>query len=616
MGVTVRRGHRKSAPAQHPLHCILAGWDALYQYTADLLTLEFCRPACVHSFPELMRVSTLLRPEAWGAALAAHPDRAFADYVCRGLREGFRTGFDRRHPLRSTTRNMPSTELHPEHITEYLAKELERGRMIGPLPLSWRPHLHINRFGLIPKGHNTGKFRLITDLSFPKGASVNDGIDPELATLSYITVDHVAEVVQRLGEGALLAKMDVEAAYRLIPVHPQDRVLQGMEWKGAVYIDPQLPFGLRSAPKIFNAVADALCWCLQQAGIRSVHHYLDDYIIVAPPASNECLQSVQILGQVCSALGVPMAPNKQEGPTTCLVFLGIQIDTVAGELRLPEDKLQRLQALLQKWGARRACQRRELESLVGLLNHACKVVRPGRSFLRRLLDLLHGTEGRPQGNSWIRLSQSCQADIAWWAEFVGSWNGVSFLRPTHSLPEREVTSDASGAWGCGAWHGSAWFQLPLDERAANLSIAAKELVPIVLACAAWGRDWQACRVRCRCDNQVVVAALGSRSSRDPGVMHLLRCLVFVEAQLSCHLVGDYIDTHANHLADDLSRNRLLSFLSKVPWADKHPSPFPGELLDLLLDPNANWVSPLWRRRFSATFNQGWQPPPTGHTGQQ
>ena len=115
-------------------------------------------------------------------------------------------------------------------IADCIAKELGKGRMIDPLPTLWRPLLHVNRFGLIPKGHNNGKFRLITDLSFPHGASVNDGISSDLVSLSYISVDDVAEIVQELGRGALLAKMDIEAAYWLIPVHPQDRILQGMVW--------------------------------------------------------------------------------------------------------------------------------------------------------------------------------------------------------------------------------------------------------------------------------------------------------------------------------------------------------------------------------------------------
>ena len=102
--------------------------------------------------------------------------------------------------------------------------------------------------------------------------------------------------------------------------------------------------------------------------------YLDVYIIVSPPNSSECARAVEILGQTCAQLGVPMAANKNEGPVTSLVFLGIVIDTVAGELRLPDDKLQRLRSLLQTWVSRRACRRRELESLIGILKHACKVV--------------------------------------------------------------------------------------------------------------------------------------------------------------------------------------------------------------------------------------------------
>ena len=84
------------------------------------------------------------------------------------------------------------------------------------------PPIHINRFGVIPKGHNTGKWMLITDLSFPPNHSVNDGIDPSLCSLSYISVDQVADIATQYGRGALLAKVDIESAYRLIPVHPQE----------------------------------------------------------------------------------------------------------------------------------------------------------------------------------------------------------------------------------------------------------------------------------------------------------------------------------------------------------------------------------------------------------
>ena len=95
-----------------------------------------------------------------------------------------------------------------------------------------------------------------------------------------------------------------------------------------------------------------------------------------------------MLREVCGELGVPLASHKCEGTTTRLTFLGIEIDTTRGLLRLPAEKLGRLRSLLQEWGDRKVCVRRELESLIGILNHACKVIRPGRSFLRRMIDLL------------------------------------------------------------------------------------------------------------------------------------------------------------------------------------------------------------------------------------
>ena len=165
------------------------GWDVQYPYTADLMLLNFCSPPHGCAIPELEQVSTPLRPDSWEASLAAHPDRAYVQYICQGLREGFRVGFH------------SDQQLSPSISVVSLLK----AACWAPSRLLER-HLHINRFGLIPKGHNTGKYRLITDLSHPRGSSVNDGIDHALTSLTYITVDSVMQVVQQLGKGSLLAK--------------------------------------------------------------------------------------------------------------------------------------------------------------------------------------------------------------------------------------------------------------------------------------------------------------------------------------------------------------------------------------------------------------------------
>ena len=64
----------------------------------------------------------------------------------------------------------------------------------------------------------------------------NNAIDPEMSSLTYIKVDDVANQAAQMGKWTLMAKMDVEAAYRIIPIHPDDRHL-GIYWDGQVYMD-------------------------------------------------------------------------------------------------------------------------------------------------------------------------------------------------------------------------------------------------------------------------------------------------------------------------------------------------------------------------------------------
>lgn len=113
--------------------------------------------------------------------------------------------------------------------------------------------------------------------------------------------------------------------------------------------------------------------------------------------------------------------------------------------------------------------------------------------------------------------------------FAQSWNGVFYLPPPPQLVSIEMASDASGAWGCGAWCGQSWFQIGWNKQALDLQIAVKELIPIVVAAATWGKQWYRMRVICHCDNQAVKACLRSRTSKQDYIMHLLRCLVFFEA---------------------------------------------------------------------------------------
>ena len=160
-----------------------------------LLWLDSCRRLAAHPLTEhLSIVASPLsaRLPVWRARLATYPDQRFATYILQGLEQGFPVGFNYTHPLTASHRNMVSATQHPEVVKRYIAGERAEGRFIGPLTQEAAQGLHVSQIGVIPKGRVPGKWRLITDLSFPEGSSVNNGIDPALCSLQCTSVEKVA----------------------------------------------------------------------------------------------------------------------------------------------------------------------------------------------------------------------------------------------------------------------------------------------------------------------------------------------------------------------------------------------------------------------------------------
>ena len=134
---------------------------------------------------------------------------------------------------------------HPEVIDEYIAHEIKTGRVLGPLNTPPYSNLQINRFGVIPKKNKTNSWRLNLDLSFPFEHSVNDGISKDEFPVSYSKVEDGIAMIVRTGQGAFLGEIDIKSAYRIVPIHPNDRDLLGMKWRNQYFVDLALLFGLR-----------------------------------------------------------------------------------------------------------------------------------------------------------------------------------------------------------------------------------------------------------------------------------------------------------------------------------------------------------------------------------
>ena len=212
--------------------------------------------------------------------------------------------------------------------------------------------------------------------------------------------------------------------------------------------------------------------------------------------------------------------------------------------------------------------KRDLLSLIGKLSHAAKIILPGRTFLRRMIDTASkAKQGSP--DSRFPLGTSLVVLLHKVMEWLG-----------HDASSRKcttTTTDASGTWGCGAFWVEAgqWVQCPWRNEWQNTPIHAKELLPIILAIATWGPYWRSSPIKVLCDNIAVVNIITSNTSRDKLVMHLLRGLHFVSAFYNIQVEIQHIAGSNNTIADAISRDHLQVFFNHAPAANPEPTPIPN-----------------------------------------
>ena len=521
--------------------------------------------------------------------LLDHPNRAFVEKLCSNLRYGADIGYTGPRVPRFS-KNLPTALTQPEIVTRNLAAEIALGRVAGPFSKPPFPNFQVSPIGLVPKKHSD-KFRTIFHLSFPKSGdtSINHFISKEDHSLQYITIDNTIAGILQLGKGCFLAKTDIESAFRLIPLKPSDYELFGMVWNNHYYYDKVLPFGLRSAPFIFNLLSDAVEWILRnKCSISFVCHILDDFLIIEPPSSSSpysqaCQRSLSSMQLTFRNLGIPMAPHKTQGPCTTLEFMGIILDTSKMEARLPSDKVERIRTSLACFQGKKSCTLKELQSLIGTLNFACKVVPPGRPFLQRMIEL---TRNVSQPHHHIKLSSGFFKDLTMWQIFISNWNGANFFLPTLWVDSDSLLlhTDASGSLGFGGIFGSKWFQGSWQTNQQlgqpGISIAWQELFALVVACHLWGEAFSNQRIIFYCDNESVVNIVNSKRSRIPRVMDLVRHLTLLTLKYNFYLKVRHIEGKRNEIADSISRFQMARFRQLAPYADPVPCPIPKAVLEI------------------------------------
>ena len=345
--------------------------------------------------------------------LAAHPGQNFVHELIHNIQHGCSIGYNGPQ-FAHCSKNLPSAYQQPLILDNALAQECNAGRILGPFDNPPLPDFRCSGLRLVPK--HDGGWRTIYHLSAPHGNSINDYIKPDDHTLSYCSVDDAYAILNLLGTGALMSKIDLKNAFCLIPVHLNDWNLLGICWRNKFYIDTCLPFGLRSAPFIFNQLSVAIHWILQHKySVSHLLHYLDDFFTAGAPDTSEWQNNLEAMLSVCQKINAPVKLTKVKGPSTSITFLGIVINTTTMTASISSERKQELLSALQSMIERRKCTKQQLLSLIGKLSFACKVVPAGRIFLRRMIDLSCSVS---RIHHHIRLTKEVRLDMYWWVNFL------------------------------------------------------------------------------------------------------------------------------------------------------------------------------------------------------
>ena len=473
--------------------------------------------------------------------------------------------------------NLQSAVRQPEIVQQLVDSEIRKGFLIGPFDTPPFDMYRVSPLG-VAQGKYSSKNRLIVDLSAPHGksvhSSINDLINKNDCSLSYVTIDDAIQEIIKQGTGALMCKADISDAFKLIPIKPSQYHMFCVKWNDQYFYYRTLSFGCRSSPKIFDQFSSALCWILQNNyNVSFILHLLDDFLTVDKP-TYDADRTMALISLVFNQLNVPLAAHKTMGPCTELEYLGIILDSNKLQARLPSEKVVRMLDILSSLENKKSCTKRELLQLLGHLNFAARVIPPGRSFVSYLLKIAHSVK---QLSYHVHLNEECREDISMWKLFLQHWNGVSMFHDNQRTvaADMQLFTDASSTLGFGGYFLGQWFSskwpthLPVEEDV-EVSMAFRELYPIVVAAMLWGQNWNRKRILFYCDNLGTVQIIRKGRSKSPPVMLLMRQLTWCAVRNNFCVYAEHLPGKANKIADALSRFEIKTFRELAPEAALKP----------------------------------------------
>ncbi len=489
-------------------------------------------------------------------------DPELRDHLLSNLKDGIRIPSFQTPPESYSFYNHPSALQHKKQVSEMIATRVAKGIIAGPFGLP-PPGLIVSPIAAIPK-KGVSKVRIIHNLSYPLGDSVNSNIERKHCFVTYETLDDCLSIITRLGKGTLMAKADLEDAYNILSIHESDLKFLGFTWEGAFYFGTTLPMGAAISCREFEFLPTAVQWILQNKfQVKDMSHILDDFMFFGPPNSPQCKRNLNTFMILADSLGLPIKKAKTIWPTTNLELHGLTVDTETMQLRIPADKVAKAVEMIDALLPLSKVTLRQIQSIAGLLSFFTRALPGARCFIRRLFDL---TRGLSKPFHRTRLIAPAKADLLMWRYVLQNFNGFTLISHVYwSLtPDWRVYSDASGE-GYGAFFGSLWFSGKFPEDWSDCSIAVKEFVPVYIACQLWINYFSNANVVFYTDNMSVVSILQTHTSSDKTIMVMLRRLVTLAMFNNMVFTSRHIRGKYNVIADALSRFQWTKAKQWAPW---------------------------------------------------
>lgn len=426
------------------------------------------------------------------------------EFLVKGFKYGFSLGYEGPKNRRTLSRNHKLRAGNSSVLWNKIMKEVKVGRMTGPHDFPPYQSFIQSPITLIPKKGSESSdplesTRLIFDLSYPAGESLNDYTPQHLKSVDYPLFDQSIRMCLKQGKGCFLSKTDGKSAFLMLPLAPDQfrwvvmmcrYPLTGRKYYFSL---KTVCFGSGTSCFLYMKLSNALAHIFRvKTNGGDISNLLDDFMTCKIDRSG-CNDYLVEFMNICGRINLPLSEEKTCWATQEIVFLGLLINTVHQTISIPEDKVERGKRELDVMIRSKKVTVHQLQKLTGLLNFFCRAIVPGRAFTGRLYAKMKGM----QRYHHLRVDGEMKSDLNTWLTFLDLDEAVcrpfmDFEVVLHADQIQFFTDGALdesriGVGGCfeGSWFSGilprAWY----GEYSAILNIQIIELYAVFLGLSLW-----------------------------------------------------------------------------------------------------------------------------------